>query len=187
MKNSTNETSNGQQHSESFHIALLSAYAIGLHSIEALIPTPLPWLRLGLVNIITLTTLLLYGLRAGLMVTLIRVFVGSLLKGTFLGPAFVLSLTGGVSSTLVMWAATVLFGRFLSPIGLSLLGAITHNITQLFLAHLLFVRRFEAIVVISPIILLFGTITGAFNGIVTSLIIKKIRNPQKLEDEKPHV
>lgn len=182
MKNSTNEILpeiNEQNHSENFHIALLSAYAVGLHSIEALIPTPIPWLRFGFTNIITLTTLLLYGLKAGMTVTLIRVFVGSLFMGTFLGPAFALSLGGGVSSTLVMWFAKVLFGRLFSPIGLSLLGALAHNIVQLFLAYLFFVRRLEAIVFISPIIILFGIITGAFNGIVTSLIIKRIRESKE--------
>ena len=177
MSNSVNRTppeSNNQKNPEIFHIALLAAYAIGLNSIERLIPSPIPWLRFGFANIITLITLYLYGLKAGMTVTLIRVFIGSLFAGTFLGPAFVLSLGGGVSSTLVMWAAKVLFGRLFSPIGLSLLGALMHNTAQLFLAYLFFVRRLEAIIFIIPIIILIGTITGAFNGIVTSLVLKKI-------------
>jgi uncharacterized membrane protein len=50
---------------------------------------------------------------------------------------------------------------------------------QLFLAYFFFVRRIEAILVISPIIIFAGFITGTFNGIVTNLIIKKIRQSQK--------
>ncbi len=168
-----------QKNSGNFHIALLAAYAIGLHSVEALIPTPIPWLRLGFANIITLTTLLLYGLKAGMTVTLIRVFITSFFTGTFLGPAFVLSLGGGVSSTLMMWLVKVLSGRLFGPVGLSLFGALTHNIAQLFLAYLFFIRRIEAVVFISPIIILFGTITGAFNGIVTGLIIKKVEETKE--------
>ncbi|MBI4687413.1 MAG: Gx transporter family protein [Nitrospirae bacterium] len=160
---------------ETFHIALLSAYAVGVHGIESLIPMPIPWLKIGLANIITLTTLLLYGLKAGMTVTLIRVFIGSLFGGTFLGPAFVLSIGGGVASTLVMWASRNLFGRLLSPVGVSLLGAMTHNISQLFLAYLFFVRRIEAIMLISPVIIMLGAITGAFNGIITTLIINRIK------------
>lgn len=184
MNNLSNQTLNeinSQNRSENFHIALLSAYAIGLHSIEALIPTPIPWLRFGFANIITLTTLLLYGLKAGMTVTLIRVFIGSLFTGTFLGPAFVLSLGGGITSTLVMWSATVLFGRLCGPVSLSILGALAHNITQLFLAYLFFVKRLEAILFISPIIILFGIITGIFNGIVTGLIIKKVRESKEVK------
>ena len=166
--------------SEAVHIALLSAYAVGLHSIEAFIPTPVPWLRLGLANIITLTTLCLYGLRAGMTVTLTRVFVRSLLAGTFLGPAFVMSLGGGVVSTLVMWVMYSVFKRHLGIVSLSVFGALTHNIVQLFLAYFLFVRRIEAILIVSPIILFFGLITGIFNGIITNLIIKKIENKKEV-------
>jgi heptaprenyl diphosphate synthase len=168
--------------SETIHIALLSAYAVGLHSIESLIPTPVPWLRLGLANIITLTTLYLYGLRAGMIVTLTRVIIRSLLAGTFLGPAFAMSLGGGVASTLVMWGLKVIFGRLLSPVSVSIFGALTHNVAQLFLAYLLFVRQVRAILLISPIILGAGLITGIFNGIVTNLIINKIQKKKQARE-----
>lgn len=170
---------NAKKQSEAVHIALLSAYAVGLHSIEAFIPTPVPWLRLGLANIITLITLYQYGLRAGMTVTLTRVFVRSLLAGTFLGPAFVMSLGGGVASALVMWAMISVFRRHLGIVSLSVFGALTHNIVQLFLAYFLFVRRIEAILIISPVILSFGIITGVFNGIITNLIIEKIEDKKK--------
>ncbi|GBE05644.1 heptaprenyl diphosphate synthase component I [bacterium BMS3Abin10] len=175
---------NGEKKAEIFHIALLAAYAVGLYSIETLIPRPIPWLRFGFSSIITLTTLLLYGLKAGVTVMLVRVFVGSLFAGTFLGPAFALSLGAGVSSTLVMWYTKVLCKRLFSPIGISIMGALTHNIVQLLLAYLFFVRRFEAIVLISPVIILFGALTGAFNGIVTSLIIKKVQGPADRKDSR---
>lgn len=164
---------------QALHIALLSAYAVGLHSIEALIPSPIPWLRLGLANIITLTTLYLYGIKAGMTVTLTRVFIRSLLAGTFLGPAFVMSLGAGVVSTLFMGGIIRLFGRFSGPVSVSIIGALAHNITQLFLAYFLFVRRVEAILIISPVILAFGTLTGVFNGIATGLILKKIRQSKE--------
>jgi heptaprenyl diphosphate synthase len=151
---------------------------VGLHSIEALIPTPVPWLRLGLANIITLTTLYLYGLKAGMTVTLTRVFIRSLLAGTFLGPAFIMSLGGGMISTLIMWLIIKIPGRLFSPVSASVFGALAHNITQLFLAYFLFIRRVEAILIVSPVILLIGVITGVFNGMATNLIIQKIQNPQ---------
>ncbi len=176
-------SSDEKNRSAAIHIALLSAYAVGLHSIEALIPTPVPWLRLGLANIITLTTLYLYGLKAGMTVTLTRIFIRSLLAGTFLGPAFVMSLGGGVASTIVMWALKEISGRLFSPVSLSVFGALTHNITQLFIAYFLFVRQLDAILLISPIIIIAGFITGTFNGIVTGLIIKKIHQSQYAKEE----
>jgi heptaprenyl diphosphate synthase len=184
FRNSVTSIDNKRYHSETIHIALLSAYAVGLHSIEALIPTPLPWLRLGLANIVTLVTIYLYGLKAGMTVTLVRVFIRSLLAGTFLGPAFIMSLAGGIASTLVMWALMVLSRRIFGPVSLSIFGALTHNVVQLFLAYLLFVRQIKAVLFISPVILAAGLVTGTFNGVVTHLIIKKIqeKNEAKLAE-----
>lgn len=155
---------------------MLSAYALALHGFESLLPTPIPWLRLGLANIITLTTLFLYGIQSAIMVTLIRVILASLFTGTFLGPAFILSLGGGVTSTLTMGIVLYVSPRLFSTIGLSLIGALFHNIAQLFLAYFLFIQRIEAILLISPAIIFIGTLTGTVNGVVSDILIKNLKN-----------
>ena len=167
------------QSQDKLRIALLAAYAIGLHGLERMIPAPIPWLRFGLANIITLTALILYGFRVAMTITLIRVLIGSLFTGTFLGPAFVLSLGGGVISTLTMGGIYSAFSGAFSPIGLSLIGALFHNIAQLGLAYLLFVRRIEAILFITPLILLLGIITGTINGLACGLLLKKLKIQKK--------
>jgi heptaprenyl diphosphate synthase len=160
---------------DKYRIALLAAYALALHGFESLLPTPVPWLRLGLANIITLTALFLYGIRAAIMVTLIRVILSSLFTGTFLGPAFILSLGGGITSTLAMGSVLSIAPRLFSAIGLSLIGALFHNVTQLFLAYFLFIQRIEAILLISPIIIFLGTITGTVNGVITDILVKNLK------------
>jgi heptaprenyl diphosphate synthase len=160
---------------DKYRIALLSAYAVALHAFESLLPTPIPWLRLGLANIITLVTLLLYGFRAAMVVTLIRVILASLFIGTFLGPAFILSLGGGVTSTLAMGLILSVTPRLFSTIGLSLIGALFHNIAQLVLAYILFIQRIEAILLISPFIILIGALTGTVNGVISDLLIKNLK------------
>lgn len=164
------------QSRDRLRIAILVALAIGLHGLERMFPTPLPWLRFGFANIITLTIIVFYGLRAGLMLTLIRVLVVSLLVGTFLGPGFLLSLSGGITSTLAMGVSYVLMRKLLSPLGLSLIGAFTHNLTQLAVAYLLFVRRIEVILYISPVVLGVGVFTGMINGIASGMLIRGIRD-----------
>jgi heptaprenyl diphosphate synthase len=164
---------------DKYRIALLSAYALALHGFESLLPTPVPWLRLGLANIITLTALFLYGIRAAIMVTLIRVILSSLFTGTFLGPAFILSLGGGITSTLAMGSVLSIAPRLFSAIGLSLIGALFHNVTQLFLAYFLFIQRIEAILLISPIIIFLGTITGTVNGVITDILVKNLKKTDK--------
>lgn len=169
------------QSQDKHRVALLSAYALALHGFEILIPTPIPWLRLGLANIITLVALLLYGFRTAMMVTLIRVILASIFTGTFLGPAFILSLGGGVSSVAAMGLIHLVSKNLFGPIGLSLIGALFHNIAQLTLAYLLFIQRIEAVLIISPVILLIGTFTGVVNGAVSGLLIK---NLLKKDEEK---
>ncbi len=159
---------------DKYRVAVLAAYALALSGFERLIPTPIPWLRLGLANIITLAALMLYGFRTAMTVTLIRVILASLFTGTFLGPAFILSFGGGVSSTAAMGVAHRAFGRMFGPVGLSLIGALFHNLAQLALAYLLFIQRIEAVVIISPILLLLGTFTGVINGVISGLMIHSI-------------
>lgn len=161
---------------DNYRIALLSAYAIGLHGFESLLPSPIPWLRLGLANIITLVTLLLYGMRPAIMVTLIRVILVSLFTGTFLGPSFLLSFGGGITSTLAMGFVTSAAPRLFSVIGLSIIGALFHNIAQLFLAYFLFIQRIEAVLLITPVIILLGTLTGTVNGVISDLLIRGLKN-----------
>lgn len=159
---------------EMVYLSLLSTFAIVIHSLEIVFPSPLPWLRLGLANIITLVTLILFGIKAGLFVTTIRVLVGSLITGSFLNPGFFLSLSGGVASTLAMGLMISLFRNAFSPIGISLIGAFTHNLTQIAMAYIMIVKRKE-IFLLTPVILGFAIITGTFNGIASSLLSDHLR------------
>ena len=169
---------------DKYRIAILSAYALALHGFEAMLPSPIPWLRLGLANIITLTALILFGFRAAMMITLIRVILGSLFIGTFLGPSFILSLGGGICGTCSMGLMLALNKKTFGPVGLSLIGAVFHNAAQLFLAYVLFIQRIEAVVFISPVIMLLGTLTGFANGIVAEILIKSLlkKEPESLHN-----
>lgn len=158
-----------------YHIAILSAFALGLHGVESILPTPFPWLRLGLANIITLITLVLYGMRAAVMVTLIRVILGSLFAGTFLGPAFVLSISGGLASTAAMGFTLSMAPGIFSIVGLSIIGAFFHNAIQLFLAYFLFIQNIKALLFIAPLIILIGTLTGTVNGIVSDTLLSNLK------------
>jgi len=163
------------QSQDKYRIALLSAFAIGIHGLESLFPTPVPWMKLGLSNIITVIALMLYGFRTAMFVTLVRVLLSSLLTGTFPGPAFILSLGGGVSSTLAMGLAIAVNRRLFTAVGLSIIGAFFHNLAQLVIAYLLFIQRLEAFLLIVPVITLIGTLTGTLNGLVAAMLIGNLK------------
>lgn len=157
------------------YLSLLLAMATALHILEGLLPIPLPFpgVKLGLANIITLLVLYLYDLRAGLTLAILRVFLGSLLGGTFLSPGFLLGLTGTVLSTLVMALLVKKTGCF-SPIGISLSGAVGHNLGQLVMAALLLQNR--AIFFYLPVLLLAAIPTGMITGYILQRLMVRLEN-----------
>src|SRR3990172_3945315 len=92
---------------EDHRIAWLTALAVTIHMVESAFPSPLPGVKPGLANVITILVLLQYGWRIAAWVSLLRVVVGSLLLGSFLSPTFMLSLSGALASIaalrLAMW------------------------------------------------------------------------------------
>lgn len=144
-------------------ITLLSGIAIGIYAAETIIPKPLPWLRLGLSNAVILCVIVSFGIKYALPVSIIRTTVGSLLTGMFLNPFFLLGLLGGIASTLVMWIFYVIGKRVFSLIGISIIGALVHNIVQLYLAYAMYIKNREVFYLLPIFIILsiiFGTITG---------------------------
>jgi heptaprenyl diphosphate synthase len=112
-------------------IALLVAVATTLQIAENLIPKPLPWLRLGLANGVTLLAIVRLGFGTSLAITVVRIVLGGLLLGTIGGPTFVLSAAGGCLAALVMGLAAKSLGRWLSLLGISVLGSVAHVVGQL--------------------------------------------------------
>jgi heptaprenyl diphosphate synthase len=154
-------------------ISSLVAIAVVIHNVEQFIPSPFPWLRFGFANIIALTAIAMFGLRVGLMVSVLRVFLGTILMGTFFTPAFVLGMGGGIGSTLVMGIAHRHFKAIFSLVGISVMGAYTHNIVQLTIVYFLFIRHSEIFYVL-PVLLLFGILTGILNGIAATYLISHL-------------
>lgn len=120
-------------------IAYLAAFAITIHIFEAVIPSPFPGVKPGLANVITIATLLIYGWKAAVWVSLLRVLVGSLLIGTFLSPTFAMSLAGAIASIVVLGFSWKLFKNRLGAVGYSILAAFAHMAGQFLLAYQLFI------------------------------------------------
>jgi heptaprenyl diphosphate synthase len=156
------------------YLSLLLAMATTLHVLEGLFPIPLPFpgVKLGLANIVTLLVLYLYDLRAAMTVAIARVLLGSLLGGTFFAPAFFLGLTGAVISTLIM-ALLVKKTTCFSPLGISLCGAVSHNLGQLLMAS--FLLQNQAIFFYLPILLLGAIPTGLVTGYLLQGLLERLK------------
>lgn len=152
-------------------LALLIAMGTALHVAEALLPIPLPipGIKLGLANIVTLLAIYLYGFRDGLTVALLRVLLGSLIGGVFLAPGFLLGISGAIISTLIM-ATLLRYTRCFTLIGISMAGAVGHNIGQLLAASLLL--QSNAIFFYLPVLLLAGIPSGIFTGYLLTVLLE---------------
>ena len=110
--------------------AMLTALALGLSTLENLFPVtlfiPLPGVKLGLANIVTLYALYALGFPSALAILLVRCTLGALFAGN--ASALLFSLLGGLSALLVM--ALLSRTKKLSIFGVSIAGAAAHNCGQ---------------------------------------------------------
>lgn len=139
---------------------------------ESAIPRPLPWLKPGLSNLVSLVALYLYGFRSAFIVMFLRVLIGALILGTLFNPAFVFALGGGVVSTVVMALVFKHDGRAFSVIGISLIGAFFHNLTQVVLAAF-WVIHDTRVFYLAPVMLLSSLFSGFLVGIFAHFVIQK--------------
>jgi len=154
-------------------IGVLAAAGLILFLFESAIPRPLPWLKPGLSNLVTLIALYCYGFRAAFLVMLIRVITGAFVLGTLFNPVFLFALSGGIVSTVVMALLYTNFSQTFSVLGVSFLGAFTHNFVQLLLAAFLIVGSTQ-VFYLMPIMLLSSLFSGFLVGVFAHYIIQKM-------------
>lgn len=161
-----------QTTADDHRIAKLAALAIALHMVEAVIPSPLPGVKPGIANIVTLYVLYQYGFATAAWVSILRVFASSLLLGQFLSPTFVLSLSGALLSLGMLWLAIKLPKKWFGPVSLSILAAFAHIAGQLIIVRLWLIPH-AGVAYLVPVFALAALFFGVINGIITAKLIKK--------------
>ena len=84
------------------YIASLLTMSIVLSMVEGLIPIPVPGVKLGLANIIILVMLYDFKTSEAFMVLIIRIILVGLLRGNIFQMPFFMSLSGGLTSFILM-------------------------------------------------------------------------------------
>jgi len=150
--------------------AVLAALALGLSTLEGLFPVslliPLPGVKLGLANIVTVFALYRLGAGAALAILVTRCLLGGLFAGNL--SAMLFSVLGGVTAMLVM----ILLQRLprLSVYGVSLGGAAAHNVGQM--AAAVITLGSTMVLGYLPFLLAVSLITGTLTGFVTALLLR---------------
>lgn len=154
-------------------MAILTALAAVLSWVERLIPLemliPLPGVKLGLANTVTMFALYRLDMPAAWLILIARCLLGTLLGGNVTGLAF--SVTGAVFAMFAM-AAGKRTGK-LSVYGVSVLGAEAHAAGQILVAWLM--MNTGAIIGYLPYLMLIGIVCGCLTAAVASGVLRTLR------------
>lgn len=152
--------------------ALLTALAMALSWLESLAPlagaVP-PGVKLGLTNLVVIFALYRMSLRDAAVISLIRVVLVAFTFGN--SYSFAYSLAGAALSLAVM-ALLKRSGKF-SLLGVSVAGAVSHNIAQVLVA--MAVMETSRLAWYLPVLLVSGIAAGVCVGAAGALIVKRIR------------
>ncbi len=144
---------------------MLTALALLLSYVEMLLPSfiPIPGIKLGLANTAVVFALCTLPLSDVFFISVLRVFISSLLFGNVL--SLVYSLAGAVLSLCVM---ALLYRMKFSLSAVSVTGGVVHNCAQLLVASL--VLSSKSIFYYLPFLMISGAVTGFVIGLVSSAL-----------------
>jgi len=152
-------------------LAMALALAVTFGIVESFIPNFLPGVKLGLPNLVIVLLLCLYPWYDALIISLLRVFLVSLLRGTIFQMPFFMSLAGAIASFLGMLLLLRPLKKVFTVFGASLLGAYLHTIAQVVVACL-FVNSLAPFSYF-PVISFLSLATGLLNASVTYYLLKR--------------
>lgn len=149
-------------------MALVLSIAERWLPISALVP--LPGIKLGLANVITMFALFYFGFRQAITVTVLRCLLASVFYGGLLSLA--LSLSGAGLALITMAILKKGYGKFFSLTGISIGGAAAHNIGQIIMASLLMGNSY--VFAYLTILLITAVVTGVLTGTVAETLFNKL-------------
>ncbi len=158
-------------------LALLSAAAVVLGYMENLLTAVMalpPGIKLGLANTVLLYAIYLLGARYAVLLMLMKVVLTGFMSGN-LAAAFFYSMGGGVLSLVMMLLVKKLGRDSVSIVGVSVVGAIFHNVGQILVAALI-METPGLLFYVFPL-MISAVVTGIITGIAGRQIVRVLRLP----------
>ena len=151
-------------------LSMLTAIALTIFMVEAQIPAlvPIPGVKLGLANIVTVFTVFALGAGEGVAVLFVRIFLGAVFAGNF--STIFYSAAGGACAILV----TILLKKVLNKKQLwvaGCLGAVAHSIGQMAVAILM--TSTPGLIVYLPVMIAISIVTGLFTGLCAQFLVNR--------------
>src|SRR5690625_132276 len=155
------------------YIALLAAQAVIISLLERAIPFPFaiaPGAKLGLANVITCIALYTLSTKDTVKIITIRLILATLLGGTI--STFMYSAAGALLSFIGMWSVKGLGPSRVSLIGVSVTGAVLHNLGQLFIAS--WIAQTWTVLLYLPVLSFIGILSGIAIGIFANYLLTNV-------------
>ena len=151
-------------------LALLSAIALTIFMVEAQIPPllPIPGVKLGLANIVTVFAVFALGAKDGAAVLFVRIFLGAVFAGNF--STIFYSAAGGICAI----GVTILLKKILTKKQLwvaGICGAIAHSLGQMAMAITL--TATPGLILYLPVMIAISIVTGAFTGLCAQFLVNR--------------
>ena len=151
-------------------LALLAAIALTIFMVEAQIPAlvPIPGIKLGLANIVTVFTVFTLGAKEGAAVLFVRIFLGAVFAGNF-STIFYSAAGGACAIGVTILLKIVLTKKQLWVAGA--LGAIAHSIGQMAMAIAL--TGTPGLIAYLPVMIVVSILTGTFTGLCAQFLVNR--------------
>lgn len=155
--------------------AILISFALALAIAERFLPleliVPVPGLKIGLPNVITMFALLFLDIPSVLTIVFLRCLLAAILIGSL--TSFVFSITGGLFAFAIMLLLMKKFDKRVSLIGVSIAGAAAHNTGQILAA--VFIMKTFSVFSYLPLLLIGSVITGVITGALIEVLKHKLK------------
>ncbi|WP_461467628.1 Gx transporter family protein [Parvimonas micra] len=152
-------------------ISLFVSVALIVSLLEYYIPIPIPNVRLGLSNIIIINSILLFGFKETFFISFLKAILLVIILGNPI--SFIYNFSAGFTSIVTMYILNRFCSKYLSLIGISVLGSVSHVMVQILVSMVLLNTR--TLINFIPFLGIIGVFTGILVGIISNYMYKILR------------
>ncbi len=152
-------------------ISLFVSVALIVSLLEYYIPIPIPNVRLGLSNIIIINSILLFGFKETFFISFLKAILLVIILGNPI--SFIYNFSAGFTSIVTMYILNKFCSKYLSLIGISVLGSVFHVMVQILVSMVLLNTR--TLINFIPFLGIIGVFTGILVGIISNYMYKILR------------
>lgn len=152
-------------------ISLFVSVALIVSLLEYYIPIPIPNVRLGLSNIIIINSILLFGFKETFFISFLKAILLVIILGNPI--SFIYNFSAGFTSIVTMYILNKFCSKYLSLIGISVLGSVSHVMVQILVSMVLL--NTKTLINFIPFLGIIGVFTGILIGIISNYMYKILR------------